>query len=77
MVLSRRSYKDPVRRTARLDSNMAAVQNATFTSPLADANHAQIVGNSQIDGILASISQLSGWTVALTVLAMLVAYDQC
>ncbi|RDW92043.1 cytochrome P450-23 [Coleophoma crateriformis] len=55
---------------------MAAAQNASFVSPLADAKFAQIVGNPQIDGILVSLSQLSGWTIAFTLLAVLVAYDQ-
>lgn len=54
----------------------AAVQNASFASPLADAKTAQVVGNSQIDGVLSTISDLSGWSIALTVLAILVAYDQ-
>jgi sterol 22-desaturase len=56
---------------------MAAVQNASFALPLADAKYTQIVGNSQIDGILSRVSELSGWSIALTILAVLVAYDQC
>ncbi|TVY83776.1 Cytochrome P450 [Lachnellula suecica] len=52
-----------------------AAQNASF-SPLADAKYAQIVGNSQIDSILSRVSEMSGWTIALTILAILVAYDQ-
>jgi hypothetical protein len=56
---------------------MAAVQNASFASPLADAKYAQIVGNPQIDSILSKVSEISGWSVVLTVLAVLVAYDQC
>lgn len=56
---------------------MAAASNASLASPLADAKYAPILGNSHIDEALATISNLSGWTVALTVLALLVAYDQC
>jgi C-22 sterol desaturase len=56
---------------------MAALQNASFASPLADAKYAQIVGNPQIDSILSKVSEISGWSVVLTVLAILVAYDQC
>jgi sterol 22-desaturase len=54
----------------------SAAQNASFTSPLADAKYAHIVGNSQIDGVLSTISGLSGWTIALTLFALVVAYDQ-
>jgi hypothetical protein len=50
--------------------------NVSFASPPADVKYAQIVGHPQIDGVLASISELSGWTIALTVLGLLVAYDQ-
>ncbi|TVY48061.1 Cytochrome P450, partial [Lachnellula occidentalis] len=56
---------------------MAAIQNASFASPLADAKASQLVGTPQIDGILSTVSELSGWTIALTILAVLVAYDQC
>ncbi|TVY44311.1 Cytochrome P450 61 [Lachnellula cervina] len=56
---------------------MAAIQNSSFASPLADAKASQIVGNPQIDGILSKVLELSGWTIALTILAVLVAYDQC
>ena len=51
--------------------------NASFASPLADAKYAQILGNPQINGFLKTISELSGWTIALTILLVLVAYDQC
>jgi sterol 22-desaturase len=55
---------------------MAAVQNASFASPLADANYAQFVGNPRIDGILNTLSGLSAWTVAFTLFAIVVTYDQ-
>jgi C-22 sterol desaturase len=51
--------------------------NGSFTSPLADAKLAQFVGHPQIDSVIARIFQLSPWTVALTILLGLVAYDQC
>ncbi|TVY37780.1 Cytochrome P450 [Lachnellula subtilissima] len=56
---------------------MAAIQNGSFASPLADAKASQILGSPQLDGILSKVSELSGWTIALTILAVLVAYDQC
>lgn len=52
------------------------VQNASFASPLADAN-AQFLGHPQIDSVLSSLYQTSGWTIALTLLLVCVAYDQC
>jgi C-22 sterol desaturase len=56
---------------------MSTVQNASFASPLADAKYAKISGNEQFDGLLASLSETSRWTIILTLLAILVAYDQC
>lgn len=53
------------------------LQNLSFASPLADAKYAQILGNPQINGFLAKVSDLSAWTIALTILLVLVAYDQC
>jgi C-22 sterol desaturase len=55
---------------------MAATTNASFASPLVDPTYTQIVGNSQVDGVLASLSQLGGWAITFTVLALLVVYDQ-
>jgi C-22 sterol desaturase len=52
-------------------------QNVSFASPLADAKYAQTLGNPQINGFLTKLSELSGWTIALTILLVLVAYDQC
>lgn len=51
--------------------------NDTVASPLADAKIAQIVGHPQIDGLLARLLELNGWTWAFTILLVLVAYDQC
>jgi C-22 sterol desaturase len=52
------------------------IHNATF-SPLADAKLTQFVGQPQIDSVLSKLSELSGWTIALTLLLVAVAYDQC
>ncbi|KAH7383743.1 cytochrome P450 [Cadophora sp. MPI-SDFR-AT-0126] len=56
---------------------MAIVDNVTFASPLADANYAHMASSSRFDGLLATLSELSGWTIAMTLLALMVAYDQC
>jgi len=56
---------------------MAAVaQNLSFASPLADAKYTTIVGNTHIDGFINQLAQLSTWQIALTILLLLVAYDQ-
>lgn len=55
---------------------MTTASNVTFASPLADAKYAQIVGHPQIDGLLGKLSELSGWQIAITLLLVLVAYDQ-
>ncbi|CAL3969831.1 hypothetical protein PZA11_007599 [Diplocarpon coronariae] len=52
-------------------------ENLSFASPLADAKYAQVTGSSQFDRFLATLSALSGWKIALTLLALMVAYDQC
>ena len=51
--------------------------NASFASPLADAKYPQFVGHPQIDSILTQLSEISGWTIAVTLLLVAVAYDQC
>ena len=51
--------------------------NVSFVSPLTDAKFVQAVGSSQVNEILATISHLSGWTIAFTIVLGLVAYDQC
>lgn len=55
----------------------ATAQNVSFASPLADAKFAQIVGNDHISDFLTSITELSAWKVVITILLVLVAYDQC
>jgi C-22 sterol desaturase len=56
---------------------MATTSNVSFASPLADAKYTQIIGQPQIDGLLGRLGELSGWTIALTLLLILIAYDQC
>lgn len=56
---------------------MATASNGSFASPLADAKYAPIIGNPQLDGLLGRLGELSGWQIALTLLLVLVAYDQC
>lgn len=56
---------------------MAALANATsFTSPLANA---QLTGHAtRASGLVGRLlAQLNGWTVFVTLLLVLVAYDQC
>ncbi|KAI9054590.1 hypothetical protein LZ554_001743 [Drepanopeziza brunnea f. sp. 'monogermtubi'] len=52
--------------------------NASFASPLADTKFAQTIGAGPFDGILNTFSELSSssWMIALTLLAMMVVYDQ-
>lgn len=54
---------------------MNAVQNASFASPLASAQYG-LVEPSPLESFVAGISGIGGWTIAFTVLALLVAYDQ-
>ncbi|KAF2435385.1 sterol C-22 desaturase [Tothia fuscella] len=49
--------------------------NASFASPLADARY-PTQASGAIEGVLAYISGLSGWTVALTAFLGLILYDQ-
>jgi hypothetical protein len=58
-------------------ASAVAASNGGFTSPLADAKFAEFVGHPQIDGLIARISELSPWTVVLSIFLGLVAYDQC
>jgi C-22 sterol desaturase len=55
---------------------MTTASNVTIASPLADAKYAQIVGHPQIDGFLGKLGELSGWQIVITLLLVLVAYDQ-
>jgi C-22 sterol desaturase len=58
-------------------ASAVVANNGSFTSPLADAKFAQFVGQSHINGLITQISELSPWTVLLTIFLCLVAYDQC
>ncbi|RDL33691.1 Cytochrome P450 [Venustampulla echinocandica] len=57
-------------------ANMAAASNVSLPSPLANAKHADILSNPQVSGVLNQLSELNGWVVAVTLLLVLVAYDQ-
>jgi sterol 22-desaturase len=56
---------------------MAALQNASFISPLVQASFAKLASPSVLDDVFSTITGLSGWTIALTVFLGLVLYDQC
>ncbi len=56
---------------------MAALQNASFASPLAQASFAKLASPSVLDEVFSTITGFSGWTVAFTVFLGLVLYDQC
>lgn len=52
--------------------------NATsFTSPLATVRYGAVNLPSQLDYVVDAVSKASAWQIVLTVLALLVAYDQC
>jgi C-22 sterol desaturase len=54
------------------------VVNTTFASPAANANIPAPTAGSVTGGMLSqAFNGVSGWTVALTIFLMLVAYDQC
>lgn len=53
------------------------VQNITYASPVADAKFAQIIGHPQLNGYLAKLAEVSAWQIVLTILCLMVAYDQC
>jgi hypothetical protein len=57
-------------------ASMLNMQNATFASPIADASHGFIADNSIVEGVISTISGLSGWQIVLTIFLGLVAYDQ-
>lgn len=52
--------------------------NGSFVSPTADAKVAQQLAQLDFNGVLSRIvANTNGWTIALTVLLLCVAYDQC
>jgi C-22 sterol desaturase len=55
---------------------MAAVQNTSFHSPLAQAPSQQLADHGAVDGVLATLSGLSGWSIVVTLILGAVLYDQ-
>lgn len=54
------------------------MENATsFTSPLATVKYGAVNVPWQLDYVVDAVSNASGWQIALTILALLVVYDQC
>jgi C-22 sterol desaturase len=52
--------------------------NASFVSPTADAKAAHQVAQLDLNGVLSTLlSNVSGWTIVLTLILSCVAYDQC
>ncbi|KAF2010295.1 cytochrome P450 [Aaosphaeria arxii CBS 175.79] len=50
--------------------------NGSFVSPSADAKVAHQIAQLNVNGIISSILNVNGWTLALTLFLVLVAYDQ-
>lgn len=48
-----------------------------FTSPLASTKYGSVNIPPQLEYVVDAVTNASGWTIALTLLAVLVAYDQC
>lgn len=48
-----------------------------FTSPLASTKYGSVNIPPQLEYVVDAVTNASGWTIALTILAVLVAYDQC
>jgi hypothetical protein len=54
------------------------VANSTFASPAANANMPDPTSIALTGGVLSkAFHGLNGWTAAVTIFLMLVAYDQC
>ena len=55
---------------------MAAMMSGTFASPAANANYSPPlpIDNGVLSGVYAGVNN---WSVALTILLVFVAYDQC
>lgn len=54
-----------------------SVNATSFSSPLANAKYAASGIPAQLEPVMEAISQMGIWTVALTILAVAVVYDQC
>jgi hypothetical protein len=54
------------------------MENATsFASPLATVKQGAVNVPWQLDYVVDAVSNASAWQIVLTILALLVAYDQC
>lgn len=54
------------------------MNNATaFTSPLASLKYGAVNMPPQVEYLVETISQVTGWQIFFTVLGLLVVYDQC
>lgn len=54
------------------------MENATsFASPLANVKYAAVNVPWQLDYVVDTVTNAKGWQIVLTILALLVAYDQC
>jgi C-22 sterol desaturase len=54
------------------------MENATsFTSPLATVKYGAVNVPWQLDYVVDVVANAKGWQIVLTILALLVAYDQC
>ena len=52
--------------------------NSTFASPAANADYAAPIMDATGGGLLSSVyNGINGWSVVITLLLTLVAYDQC
>lgn len=52
--------------------------NVQYASPTADAQYAHKLGDLSVNGILNTVvERANGWSIALTLFLVLVAYDQC
>ena len=49
----------------------------TFTSPLATVKYGAVNVPWQLDYVVDAVANAKGWQIVLTLLALLVAYDQC
>ena len=56
---------------------MAALSNGSFVSPLANLDHVAAMPITDSSFLFHVYSGINAWSAVLTVLLMLVAYDQC
>ena len=54
---------------------MATVMGGSFASPSADADPLAVTASH--NGLVGQVLNMSGWSIALSMLLMLLAYDQC